>query len=153
MRVPSIGLVNLGVFGLFMLTAGVGSLVPRLVKDRLPDQFRPVWQRLLLMPDEEWSMVGETVAVASQWVIGATEMGAGPLALAAVVWLPRRRELAQIALGTATALFGAFMVVLFLLHEADLPKWNQYPGLLLWIAATWFLIERESPGAVVGRGG
>jgi len=143
-RTPSLGVVNLAVFGCFMLTAGLGSIVPHFVKDRLPDQFRPLWRRVLATPDEEWDLVGETVAVASQWVIGITELTAGALGLFAV-FAPRKRiRLAQVGMGLATGLFGTFMVVLFFLHEAELPKWSQYPALLVWIAATWLLLERDA---------
>lgn len=144
MKLPSLGVINLGVFGVFMLVAGVGSIVPQIVKDRLPEQFRPLWQRVLGTPDEEWNIVGESIAVASQWIIGMTEIVAGAIGLAAVFVASRRRTLAHISLGLATALFGSFMIVLFFLHEASLPKWNQYPAILVWIAATWFLLEHEA---------
>lgn len=144
MRLPPLGLINLTVFGVFMLVAGVGSIVPQIVKDRLPEQIRPLWQRVLGTPDEEWNIVGESIAVASQWIIGVTELAAGGIALAGVCVTSRRRVLAHASLALATALFGTFMIVLFFLHEASLPKWNQYPALLVWIAATWFLLEHES---------
>lgn len=144
MRLPTLGELNLAIYGAFMLVAGVGSIVPRLVKDRLPEQFRPLWQRLLATPDEEWGIVGEGIAVASQWVIGLSELAAGALAAAAVVVRSRRRMLAHLGLGLGTGLFGSFMLVLFFLHEADLPKWNQYPAILVWIAATWVLLERDA---------
>lgn len=150
MRLPTLGLINLAIFGLFMITAGIGSIVPQIVKDRLPEQFRPLWQRVLGTPDEEWNIVGEGLAVASQWIIGLTELAAGFIALAALVSVPRRRTLAQLGLGLATGLFGAFMIVLFFLHEAALPKWNQYPAILVWLAATWFLLEYEAGRMAAG---
>lgn len=143
-QTPSLGLINLSIFGAFMLVAGIGSIVPQIVKDRLPDQFRPLWQRVLATPDEEWNIVGESLAVASQWVIGIAELTAGVAGIAAVVVQSRRMTLAKFGLGLATGLFGTFMVVLFFLHEAALPKWNQYPAMFVWIAATWILLERES---------
>ena len=138
---PAIALINLAIFAFFMVTAGVGTLVPPLVKDRLPEQFRPLWQRLLATPDDEWNIVGESIAISTQWAIGLAELSIGALALAALVSPALRPRFANLALCGATALFGTFMLVLFFLHEADLPKWNQYPGLLLWIAATWALLR------------
>lgn len=147
MRAPSLGLINLAVFGLFMAVAGIGSIVPHLVRDRLPEQFRPLWRRVLGTPDEEWNIVGESLAVASQWIIGLTELTAGSLGIAAVFAVRRRRPLAHLALSIATALFGTFMLVLFFLHEAALPKWNQYPAILVWLAVTWALLERDAAAA------
>lgn len=146
-RPPAIALINLAVFGVFMVIAGIGTLVPPLVKDRLPDQIRPLWQRLLAMPDDEWNMVGESVAVTSQWLIGLTEFFAGALALAALIAPTRRTKLAGISLAVGTGLFGTFMAVLFFLHETDLPKWSQYPALLVWIGATWMLLNTSAPAS------
>lgn len=155
------GLVQLGVYAVFMLIAGVGSLAPHVVKDRFPEQFRPLWRRLfgqemdavladLAQPDAEWQLVPDTLAVASQWVIGLSELTIGGLASGAVVLYVRGRRRAEVLAGISlcggAALFGTFMVVLFYLHEANLPKWNQYPAVLVWIGVVWWLLR-------VGDGG
>ena len=143
-RTPGLGLINLAIFAAFMAVAGVGTLVPALVKDRLPEQFEPLWNAVVGRGDDGWSRLAEPLALASQWAIGLTELAIGALASAAVFSQAQRNGLAKASLGLATALFGLFMVVLFFLHEKDLPKWNQYPAILVWIAATWVLLEREA---------
>ncbi|MEN0020238.1 MAG: hypothetical protein AAF747_05085 [Planctomycetota bacterium] len=143
-QLPSIGLINLSVFGAFMLVAGVGSLVPSVVRDRLPESFRPLWRSVLTASDSALGPFGEALAVMSQWIIGITEFVAGAAALAAVFVERVRGPLAKLGLGLATSLIGTFMVVLFLLHEPALPKWTQYPPLLVWFAATWLLLEHEA---------
>ncbi len=152
-KLPSLGPINLALFSIFMLIAGIGSIVPVLVKDRLTEQFRPLWQRLLATPDDEWGFVGESVAIASQWIIGLTELTAAFLAATALTRPTHRLALAKAALGLATALFGAFMIVLFFLHEASLPKWNQYPAILVWIGLTWILVERDASALGTSRPG
>lgn len=144
MRFTALGVINLAVFGVFMIVAGFGSIVPHIVIDRLTMQFKPLWRRVLFASDEEWSIVGDSFAVASQWVIGITEMTIGVAALAGVFTPKRRLALAQFSLGTATALFGTFMIVLFFLHEAELPKWKQYPAILVWIGVIWFLLNQPA---------
>lgn len=141
MQCPLIAKVNLVVFSLFMLIAGLGTLIPYLVMDRRPVQFEPLWRALLRTPNEGWSRLPERLATASQWIIGVSELGIGMMAGAAMLFPARRRLFATLSLSGATALFGSFMVTLFLIHDKSLPAWNQYPAILIWIAAIWGMLH------------
>lgn len=151
MRASGVGLVNLCLFGVFMLIAGVGTLVPPVVRDRVPEQIGPLWERVFagrlggaLTGDDgaAAARLGESLALASQWVIGLTELLVGGLVMLAVVSRRARMPAARAGLMTALALFGTFMIVLFLLHDEDLPRWSKFPGVLAWIGVTWMLVER-----------
>jgi len=146
MKNPSLGVVNLAVFGVFMIVAGFGSIVPNIVVDRMARQFRPLWECVLATPDDEWSMINSSIAIASQWAIGLTELAIGATAIAGVFSPRRRQRLAMLSFCAGTVLFGTFMIVLFFLHEASLPTWNQYPVILVWIAVMQVLLERPVAG-------
>jgi hypothetical protein len=150
MRTHTLGLINLIVFSLFMCIAGLGSLVPKLVKDRVPEQFSPLWRTILgSNHEDQWQRLPDTLAVISQWIIGLAELAIGVVAAIAALRPKHRLRLASLSLSGAAALFGTFMVVLFFLHAKDLPQWNQYPAILVWLASIWLLLahagERSAP--------
>ncbi|TVQ61860.1 MAG: hypothetical protein EA378_07350 [Phycisphaerales bacterium] len=153
MRTQTLALINLLVFSLFMCIAGLGSLVPAMVKDRVPDQFTPLWRTILgSNHEDQWQRLPDILAVISQWVIGLAELAIGVVAAIAVVRPKHRLRLASLSLSGAAALFGTFMVVLFFLHAKELPQWNQYPAILVWIAAMWLLLAHADPESARIRG-
>lgn len=134
--------VMLALMALFQCAAVFATFIPSFVHDRVPDQFVPVWTFLTTPFYGESPNVAviQTLALASQWIIGVSEAIIS-VALGAAAVLPRRRlALAHFGLGYATALFGAFMLTMFAMHDKKLPAWNQYPAILAWIAATWLVV-------------
>lgn len=136
--VPPPHLVLATVLGCFFLVAGVGSVVPALVKDRYVEQFLPMMVHLF----GEDSPLAPVLARASQVVIGLVEFAAGVLFVWGVFDPGRRRVLLGMAYGLMIALMGAFMVVLFALHHYELPKWNQFPAILAMLLLGWYVTHR-----------
>lgn len=135
----------LGGMGAFQLTAAAATLIPSFVHDRVPTQFVPVWRFITQsfggdgLSDEFIRLL----AVMSQVVIGGSELiiGCALIAAAASPVGPRRRQLASFGLAYATGLFTVFLIIMFAMHDKDLPKWNQYPAILTWIGATWLIVD------------
>lgn len=152
MRVPTLPAVMLGVLGVFQITAAFATFIPSFVHDRVPKQFVPVWTFLTksIYGDTPNDAVINTLAVASQWVIGVTEAIIGLALLGAVLMPARRLALANFGLGLMIGLFGAFMLTMFAMHDKSLPAWNQYPAILAWAGATWLVVV-SGPRAGLSR--
>jgi len=44
------------------------------------------------------------------------------------------------------------MLVMFAMHDKNLPHWNQYPAILTWIGVTWLSVAFTDPaGPLLGR--
>ncbi len=132
----------LAVMALFQGMAAFATFLPSFVHDRVPEQFVPVW-RFLTRPfygETPNEAVIQTLAVASQWIIGASEAVISIALGLAVFWPRRRRALASFGLGYAAGLFSVFMFTMFAMHDKKLPAWNQYPAILAWIAAIWLVV-------------
>lgn len=140
----------LGGMGAFQLTAAAATLIPSFVHDRVPTQFVPVWRFLTgTFYGEASEDVIRGLAIASQAIIGGSELIIG-LALIAAAASPaggqRRRRLGNFGLAYATGLFTVFLIVMFAVHDKDLPKWEQYPAILTWIGVTWLVMDlTDSP--------
>lgn len=112
----------------------------------------PVW-RFLTQPiygQAPNERVVFALAVASQWIIGTTELLAGIGCLVASAWPRRRLSLTNLSCGLSTGLFGTFLLVMFAMHDKNLPQWNQYPAILAWIGVTWlsvYVIDPAGPFA------
>lgn len=140
-RIPTLPAVMLSVFGLWQIVAGLGTLIPGFVHDRVPRQFVPVMEFFFKAfgASEPDPASIKFAAHLSQWIIGLTEIVIGATALAAVAVRSRRLELANFSLGLGTGLFGAFLLTMFIMHDKSLPSWNQYPAISAWIGATWLV--------------
>ncbi len=141
LKVPTLPVVMLTVFGVWQVVAGLGTLIPKFVHDRVPKQFIPVMEWFFKAfgaaePDPDTVKLAAHVC---QWIIGLTEIVIGATALGAAA-LPRKRlELANFSLGLATGLFGAFLLTMFIMHDKTLPAWNQYPSIAAWIGVVWLV--------------
>ncbi len=143
----------LTVFGLWQVVAGLGTLIPKFVHDRVPNQFVPVaaWFSRALggeEPDPEsiWNL-----ARVFQWIIGPVELVIGVTALAAAIHRPRRLAWTNFSLGLSAGLFGAFLLTMFIMHDKSLAAWNQYPAISAWIAGTWLVVVAWEKGWTDGR--
>jgi len=114
----------------------------RAVCDRVLQQFIPVWTFLTrpFYGDEPNQAAIRTLAVASMFIIGTSEAIIGLSLLGAALMPVRRVTMASFGLGYATGLYGVFMATMFAMHDKNLPSWNQYPAILAWIGATWFIV-------------
>lgn len=142
-RVPSVPVVMLASMAVFQIAAAFATFVPAFVHDRVPEQFIPVWTFLTKpvfgdTPDD--SMI-RLLAIASQYVIGASEAIIGITLLGAAFSSRHRISLANFGLGYAMGLFTAFMLTMFAMHDKKLPAWNQYPAILAWIGVTWLVVS------------
>jgi uncharacterized membrane protein len=142
----------LAMIGFFNLLASLGTLIPAFVKDRVNEQFIPIWEHFLApftggQPSES---ALRAMAVLSQWVIGLWELAAGTILMLAIIKPSRRMRLSHLGLSMVFALYSVFMFTLFGTHDKRLHHWDQYPPLLAWVAVTWivvYLTEREKPDA------
>ena len=92
------------------------------------------------------------MTVASQYIIGTAEMLAGIGCLVASVWLRRRLALTNFSCGLSAGLFGTFLLVMFSMHDKNLPHWDQYAAILAWIGVTWFSVYITDPaGPIAGK--
>jgi uncharacterized membrane protein YeaQ/YmgE (transglycosylase-associated protein family) len=146
--IPTLPTVMLTVFGLWQIVAGLGTLIPKFVHDRVPNQFVPVmtWLFKAFGSENPDPASIKTAAYLSQWVIGLTEIVIGAAALLAAVDRARRLALANFSLGLAAGLFGAFLLTMFMMHDKSLPSWNQYPAICAWIGATWLVVVSWEKG-------
>lgn len=149
-KIPAVPTVMLTVMGLFHAIAGLASLVPTFVKDRVAAQFVPVWTFLTkpIYGDAPNDGVVEILAVASQIIIGVSELAIGGILLAAAIVPGKRLFLTNLGLSYAAGLFGAFLLTMFAMHDHSLPKWNQYPGILAWIGVTWLIVTLSEQSRV-----
>lgn len=152
-KVPAFPAVMLAVMGLFQLAAAFAAFVPSFVHDRVPQQFIPVWRFLLRplfgsQPDEG---VVKALALVSQFIIGITEAVIAIVLLAAAFSSAHRPALANLGLGLSAALYGAFMLTMFAMHDKSLPNWNQYPAILAWIGVTWAVVNLTPRAASSAR--
>lgn len=144
-RIPGLPAVMTCIAGLFMLVAGFGTVIPSFVKDRLPEQFVPIGQwvvgKFVDTPPDGLVMA---FAYACQWIIACAEWSIG-LSLLAATFVPNKRpELTNLGLGLFAGLMGAFMIMMFMMHDYNLPRWNQFPAILGWIGITWLLVMYEA---------
>lgn len=148
LAVPSLPAVMLVVFGLWQIVAGLGSLIPKFVHDRLPNQFVPVvtWFAKAFGIEDPDPATMKVAAYICQWIIGPTEIIVGVTALIAAFSRPRRLAYANFSLGLAAGLFGAFLMTMFIMHDKSLPAWNQYPVISTWIASTWLVVVAWEKG-------
>lgn len=146
--VPALPTVMLTVFGLWQIVAGLGTLIPKFVHDRVPNQFVPVmnWFFKAFGVDDPAPETIKLAAHISQWIIGPVEVLIGITALIAAVNRPKRLAYANFSLGLATGLFGAFLLTMFIMHDKSLPAWNQYPAISAWIAGTWLVVVAWEKG-------
>jgi uncharacterized membrane protein YczE len=137
---PAAAMLVIG--GLFMILAGLGSLIPSFVKDRGPLQFEPVWRFLMkpVLGESPSDGVMTGLALASQVVIGVVELVIGAVLLAAAALPTRRVTLTSAGVTAGIGLFGVFMLTMFAMHDPTLPKWNQYPAILAWLGVTWLMV-------------
>jgi hypothetical protein len=137
----------LTVAGLFQVVAAFASAVPAFVHDRVPNQFVPVWNFLTypVYGDAPNEAVVWALARISQVIIVVSEGAIGVTLLAAVAMKARRLALANFALAYASALYGAFLLTMFAMHDPDLPKWNQYPAILAWTGVIWLVAHLTDP--------
>lgn len=152
-RVPAFPGVMLAVLGFFQFAAAFAAFVPSFVHDRVPQQFIPVWRfllRPLLGPQPDEGVV-KALAVVSQFIIGITEAVIAVVLLAAAFSSSHRPALANLGLGLAAGLYGAFMLTMFAMHDKSLPNWNQYPAILAWIGVTWAVVNLTPRAAAPGR--
>ncbi len=135
------------VLGLFMLVAGFGSVIPTFVHDRIPMQFVPVWEWMLIPFGDASTNPGTvlTFAYASQWLIAIIEWTAGLLLITATIFRRKRLVLTNLGVGLCIGLFGAFMITMFAMHHYELPRWNQYPSILAWLGVTWAVVALAEP--------
>lgn len=136
------------VFGLWQIVAGLGTLIPGFVHDRVPNQFIPVmtWFFKAFGAQDPGAATINAAAHISQWIIGLTELVIGAAALLAAFDRARRLALANFSLGLAAGLFGAFLLTMFIMHDKSLPAWNQYPAISAWIGATWLVVVSWEKG-------
>ncbi len=82
----------------------------------------------------------------SQFIIGVMELIGGAFFLIGVFIRSERLYFLTLAYGLMIALMGTFMIVLFYLHDYNLPRWNQFPAILAMLLLGWFvtLYEQES---------
>lgn len=146
--IPTLPTVMLTVFGLWQIVAGLGTLIPKFVHDRVPNQFVPVvtWFTKAFGVAEPDPATMKTVAHICQWIIGPVELVVGATALAAAFNRPRRLVLTNFSMGLAAGLFGAFLLTMFIMHDKTLPAWNQYPAISAWIAGTWLVVVAWEKG-------
>jgi hypothetical protein len=143
--IPGVPAMMTLMLGLFMVMAGFGSILPGFVKDRVPEQFIPIWQWILRTPTEgEPVPLVMALAYASQWLIGCTEFAIGVLLLAATFLPHKRLSLTSLGVMLATAMFGAFMLTMFAMHDYNLPRWNQFPAILAWLGVIWAVVWIEA---------
>lgn len=143
---PGVGTVLLGTQGVFFLAAALVTLIPSLGHDRVPKQFIPVWSFLLdpFYAEEPNQSLVKFIAVASQLIIGVSEAAIGWLLMVAAFVRSRRTQLARLGLGYGIGLFGTFMLTMFIMHDKNLPAWNQYPAILAMFGVTWMIVRSES---------
>lgn len=146
--VPTLPTVMLSVYGLWMLVAGLGTLIPKFVHDRFPKQFVPVSEFFVKTfgsdpPDPD---VVHVAARVCQWIIGPLELLIGATGLMAAFASTSRLSLANFSLGLGTGLFGAFLLTMFIMHDKTLPAWNQYPAISAWIGVTWLVVVAWEKG-------
>lgn len=139
--------VLLAMMACFQLLASLGTLIPSFVKDRVNEQFIPIWEHFLApftggQPSEG---LLRAMAVLSQWIIGLWELAAGIILLAAIFKPAQRLRLSSAGLGMVFSLYSVFMFTLFGTHDKRLHHWDQYPALLAWIIATWVVIYLTEP--------
>jgi len=141
---PTLPGVLLGGLGVFHVAAAIGTVVPSFVHDRYPKQFVPVWEFFLgPAAGEGESMLVTFMARLSQGVIGLSELAIGAALLASAAakpGSPRRRSLASFGLAFSIGLFSAFMITMFIMHDPNLPRWNQYPAMLAMLGAAWMVV-------------
>jgi hypothetical protein len=150
MKTPRLAIVMLVMLGLFELTAACGTLIDDFVRDRVDTQFVPVC-RFLASPfvdGEPSERLCRSLAVASQWIIGLTELLIGVALLLAAMIPQKRVFLSDFGLSLAMGLFGTFAITMFAMHDHTLPKWNQYPAMLAWYATTWLVVRSAVPKSV-----
>ncbi len=146
--VPTLPTVMLSVYGVWMIVAGLGTLIPKFVHDRFPRQFVPVSEFFFTAiggesPDPD---AVRLVARVCQWIIGPLEVLVGVTGLMAAFASTSRLSLANFSLGLGTALFGAFLLVMFIIHDKALVAWNQYPAISAWIGVTWLVVVAWEKG-------
>lgn len=148
-RIPGVPAVMTGVAGLFMLIAGFGSVIPGFVKDRMPEQFIPIGQWVVGKFTDGPASEGAVMAFAhaSQWIIACTEWAIGLSLLAATFMPSKRLALTNFGVGLFVGLMGAFMIMLFMMHDYNLPRWSQFPAILAWLGVTWMMVSMEASKA------
>ena len=143
LTVPRLPAVLLAVMGLFQAVAALGTLMPSFIDDRVVQQFIPIWTWLTrpIYGDAPNESVVRTLAHVSQFVIGASEVFIAILLLGAALMPRRRLAWANLGLGYATGLFGAFMITMFAVDDRNLPNWKQHLAVLTWIGVTWLVVS------------
>ncbi|MCW5933602.1 MAG: hypothetical protein KIT45_04775 [Fimbriimonadia bacterium] len=134
--------------GCFNLLSALGTFVPSFVKDRVNKQFIPVWENLLspLSGGQPSESAVRNLAVISQWIIGTWELVMGCFLIAAAFLPARRVPFSNVGLGMALAIFSVFTFVTFGTHDERLPHWDQYPQLMIWVAAVWIVVHLSESG-------
>jgi len=142
LKAPGLPAVMLAVTGLFQAVAALGTLIPSFIDDRVSEQFIPIWKWLTrpVYGDASSESVVRMLAYVSQFVIGVSEAIIAMLLLGAALMPHRRLAWANLGLGYASGLFGAFMITMFAIDDRNLPKWNQHLAVLTWIGVTWLIV-------------
>lgn len=141
MRLSPPVLASLVVLAVFAIAAGLGNWFAGFIMDRHTYQYLPLMQ--VVLPGVAES-VQSFVAHLVRFGCGFVELSAGFLLLIGI----SRTSLRRVAIDWGCALlvmqFGLCLLVIFVLHhvpELTLPKWNQYPAILVWILATWMATQ------------
>lgn len=139
--------VLLAMMACFQLLASLGTLIPAFVKDRVNEQFIPIWEHFLapFTGGQPGGSLLRTMAILSQWIIGLWELATGLVLLAAIFKPEQRLRLSSAGLGMAFCLYSVFMLTLFGTHDKRLHHWDLYPPMLAWIIATWIVIYLTEP--------
>ncbi len=143
-RIPSLPVVMLFVMGLWELLACYVTFDPDFTIDRVNKQFVPISQWFVQIFNTSTDpTVLSGLARMFQVIIGLAEAIIGILLLLAVFVRKHRLALANLGLSLAAALFGAFLLTMFAMHDKNLPAWNQYPAIFAWIGITWMMVKAD----------
>ena len=143
-RIPALPVIMLAIFGIWGLLASLVTFDPDFAVDRVNTQFIPVSQWIVQVFNDSPDPASLSVmARAFQLIIGTIEASFGLICLAAVFWRRHRLMLTNLGLGTAASLFGSFLLMMFAMHDKELP-WNQYPAIFAWIGVTWIMIFADT---------
>jgi hypothetical protein len=146
---PSFPALMCLVLGVFLVNAAFGVWIEGYVKERSSEQFIPIWT-FFLGPLGAGPGVIQAMTAISKLLIGLVEFAAGGALILAAILRRRRMALTNLGCWLSLALFGLFCLVLFAMHDYDLPRWNQFPALFTWIGATWLVVawadERSERG-------
>lgn len=144
-RIPAVPTIMLAIFGMWGLLASYVTFDPDFAVDRVNQQLIPVSQWIVLIFNDSADPKSlSALARVFQVIIGAVEATWGLTCLLAVFWRRHRLMLTNLGLGLATGMFGSFLLMMFAMHDKELPAWNQYPAIFAWIGVTWIMIFADT---------